>query len=501
MTDTYYKEWIKNSEKNIVAVNRGDKKVEGSDFFWIDSVHEKSGIIYSLSRNLGKEYLVSIYDKESENNFSGIEIEHNSKIYKFSETNHENAIILRKLFIFTVPTTVGTKNNSFGVGDRLGISSSGHLRVFRKTNIVPILAQQSLRELDLTNRTYSDVIDAASWAVFRSGYHNKWVADGDHLKYPDDIISALVQGCTMITADLSDHINHQFAERSETIILAEYDKIDNKYRERIEKEYLGKHEISETYVLNFTKDALAQIALVYKNGIEYAEILYKTCKSIKDEFDFEISIDETEITTSGEAHYFVAKELLRKNIVFTSIAPRFIGEFQKGIDYIGDTAEFFICFSNHANIAAKLCYKLSVHSASDKFSIYPIIAKNLKSCFHIKTSGTSWLCALKVIAKLDPVFYREIHKYAFQVFPIAKAYYHVTPNLSNVCDINNFDNNNLSAIFENNNDRQVLHIAYGEMLKMPAYKEKIFNILTTNIEEYWDELENHINTHIKLLTY
>ena len=66
--------------------------------------------------------------------------------------------------------------------------------MFKKCDVVPVLAQQSLRELDLTGRTYADVIDAASWAVFRAGYKGLWIADGDHLKHSDDAVSALLSG-------------------------------------------------------------------------------------------------------------------------------------------------------------------------------------------------------------------------------------------------------------------------------------------------------------------
>ncbi len=162
---------------------------------------------------------------------------------------------------------------------------------------------------------------------------------------------------------------------------------------------------------------------------------YKACQSAKEDFDFEVSIDETETATTPEAHYFVALELKERGVNYSSIAPRFVGEFQKGIDYIGNLAEFEECFEEHADIAFHFGYRISVHSASDKFSAYPVIAKKLKGAAHIKTSGTNWLCALKVIAELDPSLYRKLHTYAYRVFNTAKAYYHVTPDFTDINDM------------------------------------------------------------------
>jgi len=499
MSKALFEKWIKEVENaGLMQINTSDS-IAINKLIWSESIHEIDGITFCLSKSLDVEYLVSIFDKGTENIFDGTELAGSSKIFRFSELDQKNIKKIRKLFPFTLPSTGGRLNETFGVGDRLGIASSGHLRVFKKYDVIPVLAQQSLRELDLTHRKYSNVIDAASWAVFRSGYHDDWIADGDHLKHAEDVKSALEQGCTMITADLSDHINYEFVDVKGEKLMNAYSRLDSEYRSGIEQRFSDKIEISDGFKLDFSKENLASVVLVYKNAIEHAVNLYKACKSVKKDFDFEVSIDETEAATTPEAHYFVAQELTGMGVNFTSIAPRFIGEFQKGIDYIGDLSNFENCFADHASIAGKLGYKLSVHSASDKFSAYPIIAENLHGAYHIKTSGTNWLCALKVIASLDPSFYRELHKYAYDVFTIAKSYYHVTPDLNLKCDMDSIEDDGLDVIFDNPNDRQVLHIAYGEILKVDTFKSSIYKVLNSNIEKYWDELESHIERHLKLL--
>ena len=335
MSAAVFERWIDESEIQGLS---GDSSSYGKNLkklIWIDSVRKYEDTVYCISRNLDQEYLVSVFT-EGNSPFSGTEIKTAETTYTFSPLNHENAEILRKLFPFTAPSSGGRDKNTFGVGDRLGIASTGHLRVFKKCGVVPVLAQQSLRELDLTGRTYSDVIDAASWAVFRSGYTDLWIADGDHLKHSNDVISALLQGCTMITADLSDHINYKYTGMKGDRLIAAYKELDSSYRERLEKKYTGRITLTERCELDFSGENLASVALVYGGAVDHAETLYKACKSAKDDFDFEVSIDETETETSPEAHYFVAEELKARGIEYSSIAPRFTGEFQKGLDNIGN---------------------------------------------------------------------------------------------------------------------------------------------------------------------
>ena len=95
------------------------------------------------------------------------------------ELTHEVACTLRKLFPFTAPVRVLGAKRSFGLGDRLGIATPGHIRVISKYDVLPVFAQQSIRELDLTGRTYEDVLDSVSFAVFRENFTRGFGADGD----------------------------------------------------------------------------------------------------------------------------------------------------------------------------------------------------------------------------------------------------------------------------------------------------------------------------------
>ena len=139
--------------------------------------------------------------------------------------------------------------------------------------------------------------------------------------------------------------------------------------------------------------------------------------------DFEMSIDETSCTTTPEAHLFVAKELEKRGVAVTSLAPRFCGEFQKGIEYKGDIEQFTREFSAHVEIAKKYGYKISVHSGSDKFAVFPVIGQRSGGVYHLKTAGTNWLEALRVIAAKEPGLFREICAFALANLAEAKKLY------------------------------------------------------------------------------
>jgi len=414
--------------------------------------------------------------------------------------SHDNAVILREVLPFTSPSALSGNDVTFGLGDRLGIASPGHIRLFKGKNACPVLAQQSVRELDLTARNYEDVMDSASWAVFQEGYKKPWGADGDHLKTEDWVKKALKIGFTMITADVSDYIKNEFNDMPDEQVKEQYQSLNPSYRRRIEDTYLNTSlELDTGETITFKKTDLQKIALIYNEAIEHALRLYQAGIETGKSFDFEFSIDETETPTLPQAHVFAAAEAINAGIEISSLAPRFIGEFQKGIDYIGDIAEFEKQFKTHAAIARHYGYRISVHSGSDKFSVFPIIGKHTNTKFHVKTAGTNWLEAVGVIAKENPSFFRKLYAYALEVFPIAKQYYHITPNMNNIPNLDSLSDDQLPSIFQNDDARQVIHVTYGEILRNPEYKTQIYSVLNKNIEKYWQALINHIGRHLETL--
>ena len=434
--------------------------------------------------------------------FAGEAVQAGGKTWLQCELTHENAQVLRKVFPFTAPVSVLKQKRSVGVGDRLGIATPGHIRVFEKYDAYPVFAQQSIRELNLTNRNFENVLDCASWAVFREDFRRGFGADGDHLKTPAEVEYAIGCGYTMITLDCSEHIRNDVTGLSDEQVLAQY--VPNA---ELEDLYLEKHfDVGGTDVY-FEKMAFYRMSLIYNEAIDFAVSIYDQFFAGKENaLDFEISIDETATPTAPEQHFYVASELLRRGVKVATVAPRFIGEFQKGIDYIGDLAQFEKEFKLHAAIADRFGYKISVHSGSDKFSVFETVGKYTAGRFHVKTAGTNWLEAMKVIAEHEPALYREIHQYALDyAFEKATAYYHVTTNLANIPALETLTDDQLPELFKNNDSRQLIHITYGLILneKNPddsdRFRTRLYRAWRTHAEEYAANLEAHIGHHLELL--
>lgn len=426
--------------------------------------------------------------------------------FKLCFPNHENRIVLNAFFPYTVPTANVDHKTSMGLGDRLGLATPGHIKALEGTEVFPIFAQQSIRELDMTKRTYEDVIDAAAFAVFQEGYKKGYGADGDHLKTKDDINKELSLGATMITLDSSEKIDNDVLNLSEDKLMAKYNTIDASIRSYYEDKYLN-HEIPlEGFNDPIDKVQLMKDVLTYYKALDFIEEVYtEIISKYKDPLDFEISIDETSTPTDPISHYIIAKELQDRSIIISTMAPRFIGEFQKGIDYRGDLDSFRQDIKSHVTIAEHFDYRISVHSGSDKFSIFPIVAKETHGRFHIKTAGTNWLEALEVISENEPDLYRKIHTHALEKFEDATSLYHVTTNLSNIKPLNQVEDNDLPQYLQNDDARQLLHITYGYILRDQddhgnfLLRESFFRALEDHSEAYKAHLDQHISKHLTLL--
>ncbi|MPM59857.1 hypothetical protein SDC9_106703 [bioreactor metagenome] len=248
------------------------------------------------------------------------------------------------------------------------------------------------------------------------------------------------------------------------------------------------------------------MSLVYGEMIDYAaEIYFELFAPGKYDADFEISIDETTTPTSPLEHFFVANELRVRGVRFATLAPRFVGEFQKGVDYIGNLDELQKQMRVHAAIARHFGYKLSLHSGSDKFSVFTMYGRETRGNFHVKICGTNWLEAMKVAAIKEPALYREIHRFALEVFEEAKKYYHVTTDLSKVPDIDGLTDGELPELFTQNDARQLIHITYGPILTAKnadgstRFRERLYTLWRKGREFYTVDIEKHVGRHLELL--
>ncbi|MBP1155037.1 MULTISPECIES: tagaturonate epimerase family protein [unclassified Paenibacillus] len=426
---------------------------------------------------------------------------------KLCPLTHDNRLVLNRHFEYTKPRAFGTQSSIIGLGDRLGIASPGHIKTVKGKDVRPILAQQSIREVTLMGRDYKQVLDAACYAVFQEGYKDGFGADGDHLKVESDIQMSLDLGFTMLTLDCSEKIDNSIEDASAAEQESKYAGLPQEVRSHYESRYLDQTFQVAGISITFDRETLIKNVLIYGAAIDFMEHVYNTyIKNAANEVDFEISIDETVTATAPESHFFVAKELYGKGLSIYSMAPRFCGEFQKGIDFIGDIGQFEKEMVIHAAIADHFGYKLSIHSGSDKFSVFPIIGKYTKGRFHVKTAGTNWLEAVRTVAKVKPSLYRRMHQYALEHFEEAAAYYHVTTDISKIVPLDQVADAELADTYMNeDNARQLIHITYGILLQAKdaqggsLFKDEFYRTLSEQEEAYEQSLISHIGKHLELL--
>lgn len=420
--------------------------------------------------------------------------------------NEHNNDALAKRFQWMRPTSRRNYKYTFGLGDRLGNASNAHLRLLKGRGIMPVLAQQSIRELVLMHRTNTDVFQSASWAVFEEGFTYGWGADGDHVKTPYEVDYAVKIGCSMITLDCTEEINNDIVTLDDTELDKRFNQLDPDQIKYFNDTYLNQtFDLGDGRSVKFTKHDVEESVLTFYDAILFAAGIYKKFV-VPYNLDFEISMDETPYQTTNPNHYFFANELHRRGITPTTMAPRFYGEFQKAIDYIGDTKRFEREYVIHEAIAEHFDYKLSIHSGSDKLSVYEIIGRISKEHgWHVKTAGTNWLEALRVIAHKDPKFMLELYKFAYENLDDVKAFYVFDAQTDGTAPKpDTMTEENVMDLLNNDDARQVLHTMYGSIMNLKhnyhyVYRDKLWNILLKNQALYDKYLNIHIAEHLDLL--
>lgn len=417
-----------------------------------------------------------------------------------------NMAALRKLVPWLKPQLAGERS-SVGLGDRLGLATPGHIVAGRKSGFFLTLAQQSIREMQRTGRSAQQVMDEATFGVFESGHDAGFGSDADHLKTPEDVDMTAAAGFISFTIDPSAHVDDTVAGADRGQLEAKFNKLiaDNvPGAKEWHKKYAGQTFKLAGLTLTCDEESLLRAAVKYGRAVAHVEAMAKHIARRAPTHEIELSVDETALPTSSLEHFFIANELKDRGVRPAALAPRFIGEFEKGIDYKGDLKAFDAALKEHVAIA-RYCgpYKLSIHSGSDKFSIYPIVANRTGGAFHLKTAGTSYLEALRVAARKDVAFFRELIAFCRGRYDTDKATYHVSAKLVNVTPPEKLDDTGLERVYLNENDgREVLHVTFGSVLTHTEggalkYRGRLMDLLNREAETYVEVLKKHIGRHIK----
>ena len=413
-------------------------------------------------------------------------------------TTAENAKALRDRLPWLKAVPLGLETSA-GMGDRLGLATPGHVAAVTGTGIAPIFAQQSVRENTRTGRRPQEVMDDAMWGVFQAGWQEPWGADADHIKQLEDLETFVAAGYTFFTVDPGDYVDQTADEAglSDLKIKAAdlpWDQLKTSQVDLVSA-MAGRTFTLEGFPLPFTEETVLRAAVKYGRAVAHADRMYQRLVELHAgrQFDFEVSVDETATPTSVQEHFYIAHELNRLGIRWTSLAPRFVGRFEKGVDFIGDLDELDRTMGQHAAIMRHFgSYKLSLHSGSDKFSVYPIAARHTGRLVHLKTAGTSYLEALRVIASEDPAFFRKIYEFARGRYEIDRASYHVSGQLEKTPA--HPADPELPALLDQFDARQVLHVTFGSVLD--TFRTALYAVLNNHESEYYAVIEKHFRKHL-----
>jgi hypothetical protein len=284
---------------------------------------------------------------------------------------------------------------SFGIGDRFAHQAQAQLQAIidakkKGADITPVW-NKSFREHQTIGSDPSETRYRADEAVQMLKWDGAYFADADHINLKT--VDFFIDSCDFYTIDVADYIG----KPAEPDSIQNFSKKYNKYAGSLVLPGLNQSiEISE--------DAIKNIAEKYLYAVQQAGEIYRHIKEKKagKPFVAEVSMDETDEPQMPAEMFFILAALADEKIALSTIAPKFSGRFNKGVDYVGDLTQFEQEFEQDVaavNLAVKEFgfdenLKLSVHSGSDKFSIYPIIKKIIRkhnAGLHIKTAGTTWL--------------------------------------------------------------------------------------------------------------
>lgn len=424
----------------------------------------------------------------------------------------DTAAALRQLVPWLRPRPLGDVT-SMGLGDRLGMATPGHVEaLLASPGVAPVLAQQSARELGRTGRTFRDVVDAATFGALASGWREGYGADGDHLKTIEQLDGALEGGCTMITADPINLVPDLPADAPRDALGAAFERVPWASLEDDPKAFASRYPESlalDRQHLPLPREALAAAAARFGAAVVQVVMMYRHLLDASDgrDVEFEVAVDEIAHPTTAVDHVYLATELHRLGVTWVSFAPRFVGRFEKGVEYIGDPGAYEADVTLHAAIARALGpYKLSVHSGSDKFSIYEATMRETRGLVHLKTSGTSYLEALHTLALTEPELLRRVWRVALGSYTTARASYFVSADVKEEENVADLPDAALARLFDDPDTREILHVGFGAVLggsdgaqqgqAAGQLAREVRGAVWAHRDDYWSLLAEHIKRHL-----
>lgn len=409
---------------------------------------------------------------------------------------------------------------SFGTGDRFGKEGPAQLEAIKEINrlgipVVPVW-NKSNREHMIIGSTPEDVRAEAAAAVTEGKYTGNYYIDADHINLGN--VDRFIESSNFFTIDVVQFIG-QKAEKSMV------DEFVNKYSSFIGN--LSVRGIDNS--LTVSREFLNRLAENYLVAIDEVKKIYDhICKRKgKASFVAEVSVDEAELVQGPLELLFILAVLKERGVEVQTIAPKFSGLFAKGVDYAGDLKGFALEFEQdvavvrHAveNFGLSANLKLSIHSGSDKFSIYPAIRAAIlrfNAGIHVKTAGTTWLEEVIGLAGAGQdgldiakmIFAKSMERYDELTVPYATVLHINRKLLPAVSDVITWNNRQFTEALKHNQQcknynphfRQLIHVGYKIAAEMGesflTVLDKYREIIAAGVK--YNLLERHLKPLFQL---
>ena len=293
-----------------------------------------------------------------------------------------------------LPVMLTLPRFSFGVGDRFAHEAEAQLAAFERLSAAGVVVapvwNKSNREHSFISSEPASVRAAAAKAVAARGWPHPWFVDADHIRL--DTVERFLDSSDFFTIDVADSIGKPAADADVRAIVARHPELARP---------VAVPGVAEA--IDLSEESLTTIARKYLLACREAGEIHRHIRSRRgDDVVIEVSMDETDEPQTPPELLVILALLADENIPLQTIAPKFTGRFNKGVDYVGDLGRFEREFSDDVAVCGFAVdryglpgsLKLSVHSGSDKFSLYPIIRRTLTASgagVHLKTAGTTWL--------------------------------------------------------------------------------------------------------------
>jgi hypothetical protein len=405
---------------------------------------------------------------------------------------------------------------SFGMGDRFGHQGSAQLKAIieagkKGIEITPVW-NKSNREHIIIGTEPGDVRKEADTVTKKAGFTKPYFIDADHINF--DTVDRFIDSSDFFTIDVASFIGKKAGEND----IKEFVSVAEKYK--------GELSIPGKKPVKVSKQQIIEIAEKYLFAAIKAWEIFRKIEKAKGKGNFvtEVSMDEVPLPQTPVELFFILMMLGEENIPVQTIAPKFSGRFNKGVDYVGDPSKFAEEFESDLmviNFAIKEFglpenLKMSVHSGSDKFAIYPDIGSLIKKHnkgIHLKTAGTTWLEEVIGLAAsggealefVKEIYFESLEKTDELCAPYADV---IDINISLLPSINEVKGWSSKKFADslrhipgnkdyNSNMRQLIHVGY----KLAAHRmNEYFRLLETNENTVSQcVFENMYDRHIRRL--